>query len=93
MAAKSLRMLCCWRRVCNTGSWGFRDADRLTGRGIYYGAALVEATSCKDEEVFVVGGANSAGQAALHFAKFARKVTDAGARKGLVGHHVEILNR
>ncbi len=50
-------------------------ADRLTGRGIYYGAALVEAASCKDEEVFVVGGANSAGQAALHFAKFACKVT------------------
>ncbi len=50
-------------------------ADRLTGRGIYYGAALVEAASCKDEEVFIVGGANSAGQAALHFAKFACKVT------------------
>ena len=50
-------------------------ADRLAGRGIYYGAALVEAASCKDEEVFVVGGANSAGQAALHFAKYACKVT------------------
>lgn len=50
-------------------------ADRLTGRGIYYGAALVEAAACKDEEVFVVGGANSAGQAALHFAKYACRVT------------------
>jgi thioredoxin reductase (NADPH) len=50
-------------------------AERLTGRGIYYGAALVEAAACKDEDVFVVGGANSAGQAALHFAKFACKVT------------------
>jgi thioredoxin reductase (NADPH) len=49
--------------------------ERLTGRGIYYGAALVEALSCKGEEVFIVGGANSAGQAALHFAKFATKVT------------------
>ena len=49
-------------------------AERLTGRGIYYGAALVEAVACKGEEVYVVGGANSAGQAALHFAKFARKV-------------------
>jgi thioredoxin reductase (NADPH) len=49
--------------------------DRLTGRGVYYGAALVEAVSCKDEEVFVVGGANSAGQAALYFAKYACKVT------------------
>jgi thioredoxin reductase (NADPH) len=50
-------------------------ADQLTGCGIYYGAALVEAASCKDEEVYVVGGANSAGQAALHFSKFARGVT------------------
>jgi thioredoxin reductase (NADPH) len=50
-------------------------AEKLTGRGIYYGAALVEAAACKDEDVFVVGGANSAGQAALHFAKFACKVT------------------
>lgn len=50
-------------------------AENLTGCGIYYGAALVEAASCKDEDVYVVGGANSAGQAALHFAKFARKVT------------------
>jgi len=50
-------------------------ADRLAGCGIYYGAALVEAAACKDEEVFVVGGANSAGQAALYFAKFACKVT------------------
>lgn len=54
---------------------GIPGADRLTGQGIYYGAALVEAASCKDEDVFVVGGANSAGQAALHFAKFACKVT------------------
>jgi thioredoxin reductase (NADPH) len=54
---------------------GIPGSDRLTGRGIYYGAALVEATSCKDEDVFVVGGANSAGQAALYFAKYACKVT------------------
>ncbi|HVU45661.1 MAG TPA: FAD-dependent oxidoreductase [Terracidiphilus sp.] len=50
-------------------------AERLTGSGIYYGAALVEAVACKGEEVYIVGGANSAGQAALHFAKFANKVT------------------
>ena len=49
--------------------------DKLTGCGIYYGAALVEAASCRDEDVYVVGGANSAGQAALHFSKFARTVT------------------
>jgi len=49
-------------------------AARLTGRGIYYGAALVEAAACRDEDVYIVGGANSAGQAAVHFAKFARNV-------------------
>jgi thioredoxin reductase (NADPH) len=49
--------------------------DHLNGCGIYYGAALVEAASCKGEDIYVVGGANSAGQAALHFAKFARTVT------------------
>ena len=54
---------------------GIPGADRLAGRGIYYGAALVEAVACKDEEVYVVGGANSAGQAALHFSKYACKVT------------------
>jgi len=50
-------------------------AESLTGCGIYYGAALVEAAACKDEDVYVVGGANSAGQAALHFSKFACRVT------------------
>jgi len=54
---------------------GIPGSEKLTGRGIYYGAALVEAVACKDEDVFIVGGANSAGQAALHFAKFACKVT------------------
>lgn len=54
---------------------GIPGADRLTGRGVYYGAALVEAVACKDEDVFVVGGANSAGQAALHFARYACTVT------------------
>jgi len=54
---------------------GIPGSDRLAGQGIYYGAALVEAVACKDEEVHIVGGANSAGQAALHFAKFACKVT------------------
>ena len=58
-------------------------SDRLTGRGIYYGAALVEAAACKDEDVFVVGGANSAGQAALHFSQICPQGNHAGAREGL----------
>lgn len=58
-------------------------AGKLTGRGIYYGAALVEAASCSGEEVYVVGGANSAGQAAIHFANYACKVVMLVRRPGL----------
>jgi thioredoxin reductase (NADPH) len=47
----------------------------MTGAGVYYGAALTEAEGCKDQDVYVVGGANSAGQAAVYLAKFARSVT------------------
>src|SRR5215471_9234141 len=48
--------------------------ERLQGAGVYYGAAMTEAASCKDEDVYVVGGANSAGQAAMFFSKHARRV-------------------
>jgi thioredoxin reductase (NADPH) len=50
-------------------------AEALTGRGVFYGAALTEAMSCANQEVYVVGGANSAGQAALYFARRSRHVT------------------
>ncbi len=49
-------------------------ADRLSGAGVYYGAALTEAMACANEIVYIVGGANSAGQAAMHFARYAAKV-------------------
>jgi thioredoxin reductase (NADPH) len=49
--------------------------DELVGRGVYYGAAVADAQRYEDGEVFIVGGANSAGQAALHFAQHAREVT------------------
>src|SRR5205823_6080542 len=49
--------------------------ERLTGAGVYYGGALSEALACAGEDVYMVGGANSAGQAAVHFAKHARCVT------------------
>jgi thioredoxin reductase (NADPH) len=49
--------------------------DKLTGSGVYYGASMVEALSYKGEDVFMVGGANSAGQAAIHFSKYAKTVT------------------
>lgn len=46
----------------------------FTGAGIYYGAAMTEASACKGKEVFIVGGGNSAGQAAMYLSKFARNV-------------------
>jgi thioredoxin reductase (NADPH) len=49
--------------------------DTLTGAGVYYGAALTEAAYYRDQPMFVVGGANSAGQGAMFFAQFASKVT------------------
>ncbi|MBT9317654.1 FAD-dependent oxidoreductase [Leptothoe spongobia] len=57
-----------WRRLTVMG------VDQFTGAGVYYGAAQTEAAACKDEDVYVVGGANSAGQAAMYFSKYARKV-------------------
>jgi thioredoxin reductase (NADPH) len=48
--------------------------ERFTGAGIYYGAALTEARACSEQTVVVIGGANSAGQAAVHFSDYARKV-------------------
>ena len=49
--------------------------EALTGAGIYYGAALAEAAACRGQEVFIVGGANSAGQAAMLFSRYAAHVT------------------
>ncbi len=70
--------LSCHALLVATGvQWRKLDApgvERLTGAGIYYGAAMTEAMSTKDEDVYVVGGANSAGQAAMHFSRYAKRV-------------------
>src|SRR5271167_930844 len=58
-----------YRQLAATG------CDELTGRGIYYGAATSVASECKDEEIYVIGGANSAGQAAMHLSREAKSVT------------------
>jgi thioredoxin reductase (NADPH) len=58
-----------WRKLDIPG------AERLQEAGVYYGAAMTEAQLCAGEDVFVIGGANSAGQAAVYFAQFARSVT------------------
>ena len=57
-----------WRRLKVPG------VEKFTGAGVYYGAAQTEASACQDEDIYVVGGANSAGQAAMYFSKYARKV-------------------
>jgi thioredoxin reductase (NADPH) len=54
---------------------GIPSLDRLIGAGVFYGAATTEAQAMTDREVFVVGGANSAGQAAVHLARYAARVT------------------
>lgn len=70
--------LSCHALLVATGvQWRKLDApgvERLTGAGIYYGAAMTEAMSTRGEDVYVVGGANSAGQAAMHFSRYARRV-------------------
>ena len=57
-----------WRKLDAPG------IDRLQGAGVYYGGGATEAMSCKGETVYVIGGANSAGQAAMNFAKYAERV-------------------
>lgn len=58
-----------WRRIAAPG------IERLTGAGVYYGGTVAEAVFCRNEDIYIVGGANSAGQAALYFARYARGVT------------------
>jgi thioredoxin reductase (NADPH) len=50
-------------------------ADALTGRGLFYGSAVTEASACAGDDIFIVGGANSAGQAAVFLSRHARRVT------------------
>jgi thioredoxin reductase (NADPH) len=58
-----------WRRL------GVASLEALVGAGVFYGAAASEAQAMKGEQVFVVGGGNSAGQAAVHLARYAAQVT------------------
>jgi thioredoxin reductase (NADPH) len=58
-----------WRRL------GVAPLEKLVGAGVFYGASVGESRAMQDQDVFVVGAGNSAGQAALHLAKYARAVT------------------
>lgn len=57
-----------YRKLETTGIADF------AGAGIYYGSAMTEAAACKDKQVYIVGGGNSAGQAAMYLSKFAKNV-------------------
>lgn len=57
-----------WRKL------GAPGIENLTGAGIYYGAAMTEAMACANEDVYIIGGANSAGQAAMYCSRYARRV-------------------
>lgn len=58
-----------WRELESDG------AKRFIGRGVYYGAARTEAIGTRGQDIFLIGGGNSAGQAAMHFSSYARSVT------------------
>lgn len=65
--------------ICATGveyrRLALANENKFLNLGLYYGAGAGEAPMCRDESVYVVGGGNSAGQAAMHFSRYARKVT------------------
>src|SRR3954449_4933387 len=69
----------------------------LTGAGVYYGAAMTEARSCSDQNVVIIGGANSAGQAAVFFSGYARAVTmlvrGDGLARSMSNYLIEQLDR
>ena len=54
---------------------GIPGVDRLAGAGVYSGGAVTEAISCREQDAYVVGGGNAAGQAAMHLSRYARRVT------------------
>jgi thioredoxin reductase (NADPH) len=71
-------------------------ADRLLDAGVYYGASITEAMGSKDRDVYVVGGGNSAGQAAMYLSRFARSVTilaRSGLAKTMSSYLIEQIER
>jgi thioredoxin reductase len=76
-----------WRRV------GVPELEALNGRGVFYGAAVSEAPAMRGRHVFVVGGGNSAGQAAVHLSRYAEQVTVLIRRTSLVDTMSDYLIR
>ena len=79
-APRSTRTPSSWPPGSPTGSWRAPGSTELTGRGVFYGSALTEAAACAGQDVYIVGGANSAGQAAVYLARHAKSVTHPGPR-------------
>src|SRR3981189_2687874 len=82
--------------VCATGAeWrllNLANEEKLRGRGLYYGAGASEAPLCGGEDVYVVGGGNSAGQAVMHLAKHAKSVTMLVRHKALAASMSQYLS-
>lgn len=76
-----------WKRT------GVESLEALRGRGVFYGAAVSEASAMTGKDVFVLGGANSAGQAAIYLSRFARSVTVLVRRQGLAESMSDYLVR
>ena len=69
---------------------GIPALERLVGSGVFYGATVSEARTQADGEAFVVGGGNSAGQAAMHLSRYAANVTLVVRDRSLAGQHVAL---
>jgi thioredoxin reductase (NADPH) len=69
-----------------------KGIDNLTGAGVYYGAAMTEGETVRDKDVYIVGAANSAGQAAMYFSRFAKSVTMLVRRDSLSSTMSQYLN-
>jgi len=74
-ARPSRRAACSSPQVCRYRLLQAPGLGELTGRGVYYGATASDARQCEGDDVYIVGAANSAGQAALNIARYARRVT------------------
>ena len=76
--------------MSRTDGFAADGVDELTGRGIYYGVNASEASQCEGDDVYVIGAANSAGQAALNLSRFAKRVVLVARAATLGGHHVSV---
>lgn len=65
--------------------------ERLAGAGVYYGAAATEAPACRNQDVYIVGGGNSAGQAAMYFSRYASRVVILVRGEGLAASMSQYL--